>query len=145
MGKSKGNLTDEEIQGALSDIDLNDHQIERIYSYFKDAGIDVVEDPSHALDADAVADTVAEAEGRVVETVELDAEDDDAATSEAAVVDIELPKVAPKAGKKKAKKRAAARAASAGWRACWPGSPSPAGSLRAACAPTTRARSRWRR
>ncbi|HSK48379.1 MAG TPA: RNA polymerase sigma factor RpoD [Coriobacteriia bacterium] len=106
MGKSKGNLTDEEIQGALSDVDLNDHQIERIYSYFKDTGIEVVEDPSHVLDADAVADTVAEAEGRT-EVVEVELEEDDQSVSEAAVVDIELPKVAPKAGKKTKKKRAA--------------------------------------
>jgi len=101
MGKSKGNLTDEEIQGALSDVELNEDQFERIYSFFKDSGIDIVEDPSHALDPDAVADTVA-----VAEPPESDIEIDEDAASEVAVVDIELPKVtAPKAGKKKPKKR----------------------------------------
>jgi len=101
MGKSKGNLTDEEIQGALSDVELNEDQFERIYSFFKNSGIDIVEDPSHALDPDAVADTVA-----VAEPPESDIEIDEDAASEVAVVDIELPKVtAPKAGKKKPKKR----------------------------------------
>jgi hypothetical protein len=45
MGKSKGNLTDEEIQGALSDIDLTDEQYERVYSHFRESGIDVVDEP----------------------------------------------------------------------------------------------------
>jgi len=103
MGKSKGNLTDEEIQGALSDVDLEEDQFERIYSHFKAAGIEIVEDPSHILDPDAVADTVAVAEpGDAVMEI-----DEDDAAAEVAVVDIELPKVAPKAGKKKPKKRAA--------------------------------------
>jgi len=102
MGKSKGNLTDEEIQGALSDVDLEGDQFERIYTHFRNAGIEIVEDPSHALDPDAVADSVA-----VVEPVESDIEidDDNDVASEVAAVDIELPKVAPKAGKKKPKKR----------------------------------------
>ncbi len=102
MGHAKGNLTDEEIQGALSDVDLADEQVDRIYSYFKDTGIEIVEDPSHALDADSVADTVAEAEP--MDPVDLD--EDKTAAAEIAVVEIELPKVAPKATKKKPKKRA---------------------------------------
>jgi RNA polymerase primary sigma factor len=105
IGRSRGNLTDEEIQGALSDVELSDHQIESVYTFFKNSGIDVVEDPSHALDPDAVADTVAQAER--AEEVEADITDDDPAAAEVAVVDIELPKVPPKAGKKKTKKRAA--------------------------------------
>jgi RNA polymerase primary sigma factor len=102
MGRAKGNLTDEEIQGALSDVDLVDDQVDRIYTYFKDSGIDIVEDPSHALDPDAVADTVAEAEPP--EAADID--EDNSAAAEIAVVDIELPKVAPKATKKKPRKRA---------------------------------------
>ena len=42
MGKSKGNLTDEEIQGALSDIDLTDDQFDSIYTHFRESGIEVV-------------------------------------------------------------------------------------------------------
>ncbi len=72
MGRSKGNLTDEEIQGALSDVELSDNQVERVYTFFKDSGIEIVEDPSHVIDADEVADTVAEAEG--VEVLEPAAE-----------------------------------------------------------------------
>ncbi len=103
MGKSKGNLTDEEIQGALSDVDLQEDQFERVYSHFKAAGIEIVEDPSHILDPDAVADTVADAEPADA-VMEIDEDAD--AQAEVAVVDIVLPKVAPKAGKKKPKKRA---------------------------------------
>jgi len=103
MGRSKGNLTDEEIQGALSDIELSEEQFGRVYSYFKDAGIEIVEDPSHLLDPDAVADSVA-----IVEPPEREVgDDDDGPAAEVAVVDIVLPKVAAKGGKKKAKKRAA--------------------------------------
>jgi len=103
MGKSKGNLTDEEIQGALSDVELEEDQFERVYSHFKSVGIEIVEDPSHILDPDAVADTVADAEPADA-VMEID--DESAVQAEVAAVDIELPKVAPKAGKKKPKKRA---------------------------------------
>jgi RNA polymerase primary sigma factor len=44
MGKSKGNLTDEEIQGALSDIDLSDDQFENIYAFFQKSGIEIAEE-----------------------------------------------------------------------------------------------------
>jgi RNA polymerase primary sigma factor len=44
MGKSKGNLTDEEIQGALSDIDLSDDQFENIYAFFHKSGIEIAEE-----------------------------------------------------------------------------------------------------
>ncbi len=53
MGKSKGNLTEEEIQGALSDIDLTDEQFDNIYSHFVDSGIDILDDsvsPDEDLD-----------------------------------------------------------------------------------------------
>ena len=104
IGKSKGNLTDEEIQGALSEVDLAEEQFDRIYTYFKDQGIEIVEDASHVLDPDADADSIAEAEGTPVPEADVDV-DDDASASEVAVVDAILPKVAPKAGKKKPKKR----------------------------------------
>ncbi len=104
MGRSKGNLTDEEIQGALSDVELSEEQFDRVYTYFKDAGIEIVEDPSHLLDPDAVADTVAAAEPAEAESGDSD---DEGPAAEIAAVDIVLPKAAPKAGKKKPKKRAA--------------------------------------
>ena len=101
MGRSKGNLTDEEIQGALSDIDLTDDQFERIYTHFRDAGIDVVDD---MVDGTAAIPEGAEGEVATVDIVAADTEDIDI---EAEVVDIPLPpKVAPaKTAKKKAKKR----------------------------------------
>jgi RNA polymerase primary sigma factor len=44
MGESKGNLTGEEIEGALGDIDLSEEQVEAIYAHFEQSGIEVVED-----------------------------------------------------------------------------------------------------
>ena len=34
MGKAKGSLSEDEIGGALSDIDLSDEQVENIYVHF---------------------------------------------------------------------------------------------------------------
>ena len=44
IGKAKGNLTDEEIQGALSDIDLSEDQFENVYAYFVKSGIDIADE-----------------------------------------------------------------------------------------------------
>ena len=44
MGKAKGNLTEEEIHGALSDIDLSEEQFENVYAQFAKSGITVAED-----------------------------------------------------------------------------------------------------
>ena len=46
MGKAKGNLTDEEIQAAFSDVNLTDRQFESIYTHFRESGISVVDDAS---------------------------------------------------------------------------------------------------
>jgi len=104
MGKSKGNLTDEEIQGALSDIDLTDDQFERVYTHFRESGIEVVDE---IVGADVSLEVVVRADGADLpspadlEDIEVDAE---VAAVEA--VAIELPKVAPaKTAKKKPKKR----------------------------------------
>jgi len=50
MGSAKGNLTEEEIQGALSDIDLNDDQFENIYAHFQKSGIDILDDSVSDVD-----------------------------------------------------------------------------------------------
>jgi RNA polymerase primary sigma factor len=101
MGRSKGNLSDEEIQGALSDIDLTEDQFERIYSHFRDSGIDVLDDLGDAATTITVG-TEGQAAG--VDVVALDAGGIDI---EIEVVDIPLPpKVPPaKTTKKRAKKR----------------------------------------
>ncbi|MDO8879953.1 MAG: RNA polymerase sigma factor RpoD [Coriobacteriia bacterium] len=44
IGKAKGNLTDEEIQGALSDIDLSEDQFENVYAFFVKSGIDIADE-----------------------------------------------------------------------------------------------------
>jgi len=102
LGASKGRLTDEEIQDKLAEAELPDDQVDRVYSHIKESGIDIVEDPSHALDEDQVAETVAAAEPA---DTDVDLDDDPTIAAEVAVVDIELPKVAKPTGKKKPKKR----------------------------------------
>ncbi len=100
MGRSKGNLTDEEIQGALSDIDLTEDQFERIYGHFRESGIDVVDDTGDVSGALAVG-------AGVDASVDIAPDAEDGIDVEVEVADIVLPpKVAPaKTVKKKAKKR----------------------------------------
>ncbi|MDZ4064771.1 MAG: RNA polymerase sigma factor RpoD [Coriobacteriia bacterium] len=88
MGKGKGNLTDEEIQAAIGDMDLSDEQIDRVYGSFRDAGIEIVDEPASTGDT---SDSV-------------DVEDDDIPSEEKEHIEIPLPKPA-KATKKKAKRR----------------------------------------
>jgi len=113
MGKSKGNLTDEEIQGALSDNDLSEQQVDHIYAHFKNSGIDVIDDggagdmdPNAVVDAVVVVGEDGSIEG--VEIVDPDAAveiDVDAEMANVAAAEIEMPKPA-KTVKKKPKKRA---------------------------------------
>ena len=46
-GKTKGSLTDEEIQVALSDVDLTEDQFESVYAHITKSGINLVDDPIH--------------------------------------------------------------------------------------------------
>ena len=102
MGKAKGSLTDEEIQGALSDINLSEEQFESIYTHFRDSGIAVVEEG--VGDSDSTANL---GESDVTADVDLVPLESDAEIPESDVIDIPLPpKVAPaKTVKKKPKKR----------------------------------------
>jgi len=90
MGKKKGNLTEEEIQSTIGDMDLSDEQVDSIYASFKGAGIDVLEEPADADGGDSSGD---------------DLDDDDVDPAEKEQIDIPLPKP-EKPKKKKAKKRA---------------------------------------
>jgi len=105
MGKSKGNLTDAEIQGALDGIDLTDQQLERVYLHFRESGIEVLDD---IVVADVSLEVVAGgADGpdtpSVTDLVEIE---EGGEIAEADVATIEVPKVAPaKTVKKKPKKR----------------------------------------
>ena len=103
MGKSKGSLTDEEIQGALSDISLTEQQFESIYSHFRESGITVVDDTG-GDSASGVGDLAGGVGGADVDLVPLES---DSEIPESEIIDIPLPpKVAPaKTTKKKAKKR----------------------------------------
>ena len=107
MGKAKGSLTDDEIQGALADVEMNGEQFDQVYMHFRNLGIEIVEDPSHILDVDEVAQTVADAEPSAAlpeaALPDLDAPIDD--TEGAEIVDIQIPKAPKPTTKKKAKKR----------------------------------------
>ncbi len=65
MGKSKGNLTDDEISGALGDIDLKPEQIANVYEYFARSGVDVADV--------AVPEVTAEDEDMIIEGDEVSA------------------------------------------------------------------------
>ena len=105
MGRAKGNLTDEEIQGALSDYDMSDEQVDRVYAHFRDSGIEIVEDPSHVINADEVADVVAEAEADIAPKPDNDLSDEeDPDVADAASVEVVLPKPVTAKTKKKPKR-----------------------------------------
>ncbi|TDB39799.1 MAG: RNA polymerase sigma factor RpoD [Actinobacteria bacterium] len=95
-GKAKGSLTDEEIQAALSDIDLTDEQFESVYTHIQKSGVDIVEDPIHlaADDPDLVDELVEH-----TEDIPADSDDD-------AEPDVEVAVVKPAAKRKKPKRRA---------------------------------------
>jgi RNA polymerase primary sigma factor len=106
MGKAKGSLTDDEIQGALADVEMTGEQFDEVYMHFRNLGIEIVEDPSHILDVDEVAKTVADAEPAAIAATslsDLDAPIDDNEGAE--IVDIQLPKATKATAKKKTKKR----------------------------------------
>ncbi len=60
IGKSKGNLTQDEIDGALGDIELSELQVESIYSHFVKSGIEIA-DPTVDVSPDD-ADMIIEAD-----------------------------------------------------------------------------------
>ena len=76
MGKAKGNLTDEEIQGALSDIDLSEDQFENVYAFFVKSGIEIADEhiPEDLEDvpADEDADPPADEDTETVEVVAVE-------------------------------------------------------------------------
>jgi RNA polymerase primary sigma factor len=91
MGSSKGNLTDEEIQSAISDIELNDDQYERIYTFFREEGIEILDEPADAPVQGSAATTVDDASD----------DDDDLPREEKEHIEIPLPKPAKATAKKK--------------------------------------------
>jgi len=104
MGKAKGNLTDEEVQGALGDIDLSDEQVENIYAFFAKNKIDITEEAVSA-DVDIPADVVV----ATVDADDAELVDDAIAVEEVSSADVAEVLAPPKpkaAAKKKAKKRA---------------------------------------
>ncbi len=99
MGASKGNLTEEEIQGAISDIELSDEQMDSIYGYFREEGIEIVDEP-----AEATPDVAGGAAAAELIDDSDDDDDSDEPDPEKEHINIPLPKPA-KATKKKTKRR----------------------------------------
>jgi len=110
IGKAKGSLTEDEINGALGDIDLSPDQVNNIFGHFAKNKIDVLEEPGMGdvtpddaemiIEADGISASMGAHPAEVIEAddpVELPAED-------AEVIDIPVPK--PPKGKKKPKRRA---------------------------------------
>ena len=64
IGKVKGNLTQDEIDGALGDIELTEHQVENVYSHFVKSGIEI---------ADIVVDVSADDADMIIEADEVSA------------------------------------------------------------------------
>jgi RNA polymerase primary sigma factor len=111
MGTRKGNLTDEEIQSALADIDLSEKQFSSIYGYFRDSGIEIVEEtaPDESEEVEVVITPTGVEVVKISEPSDPDLSDlDEIAPEEKTEIEIAIPKVAPKTGKKKPKKRAEA-------------------------------------
>jgi RNA polymerase primary sigma factor len=94
MGKAKGNLTNEEIHAALGDMDLSDDQVDSIYGYFRESGIEISEE---AVDVDV--------DGNAESASRDELEDDSLDAEEKEHIDIPLPAKPAKTTKKKAKKR----------------------------------------
>ncbi|MBF4509060.1 MAG: RNA polymerase sigma factor RpoD [Aeromicrobium sp.] len=86
IGKAKGSLSDEEISGALSDIDLSEEQYETIYASFVKAGIEIAEEH--------IPDAISEDDGPDEEADPP--EDDDATAAEVAAIEKPAPKAAAK-------------------------------------------------
>ena len=96
IGQAKGNLTDEEIQGALSDIDLSEEQFENIYSHFQTSGIDIADE--HAPD-DLIDDIPAD------DHPPVDGDDEDADPDVDAAASAVIEKPAAKAAAKRKPRR----------------------------------------
>ena len=64
IGKAKGNLTQDEIDGALGDIELTEHQVENVYSHFVESGIEI---------ADIAVDVSADDADMIIEADEVSA------------------------------------------------------------------------
>jgi RNA polymerase primary sigma factor len=81
MGKAKGNLTQDEIDGAIGDMDLTDSQVDNVYAQFVRSGIEI---------ADSSADVSPDDADMIIEADEVSA----ALTGEAAHHDEIPPEVA---------------------------------------------------
>ncbi|HEX9094286.1 MAG TPA: RNA polymerase sigma factor RpoD [Coriobacteriia bacterium] len=114
MGKAKGNLTEDEIQGALGDMDLSPEQVTNIYTHFMTHEVEIMDDT-------AVADVTVDDAAMIIEADEVSAAIvggglasadalsapglvSDVAREDPEIVNIEVPK--PPKGKKKPRRRA---------------------------------------
>jgi RNA polymerase primary sigma factor len=70
MGKAKGNLTSEEVDGALGDIDLSPGQVENIYAFFARSGVDIVSEALSVEDLTADVELILADEASVAVAAE---------------------------------------------------------------------------
>ncbi|HEY3318467.1 MAG TPA: RNA polymerase sigma factor RpoD [Coriobacteriia bacterium] len=87
IGKAAGRLTDDEVEGALGDIDLSHEQIENVYALFAKSGIEIVGD--HGADIGADVEHILETEDH----------------ADVVLAEIPLPTAKPATGKAAAKKK----------------------------------------
>ena len=97
IGTSKGNLSDEEVSGAIADLDLSDKQVQNIYAHFADHGVAVHEESIPTGDDSAVPLLESDGEEVVSEVIPED------------VADIPEETLAPPAAKPKAAPRKRAK------------------------------------
>ena len=104
MGKAKGRLTQDEIDGAIGDMDLSEEQVENVYAHFVKSGIDI---------ADVAVDVSPDDADMIIEGDEVSASLTGDVQSEipAEVAEV-LAAPAPKSGRAKKKPRRRAEHAS---------------------------------
>ncbi len=115
IGKSKGNLSEDEITGALGDIDLSADQVSNIYGYFARASIEVLDengivspdDADMIIAADGVSSSIAGdlTPSELVAEIADPVDPVDLPHEAVEVIEITVPK-APTKGKKKPRRRA---------------------------------------
>ncbi|MDO8916113.1 MAG: RNA polymerase sigma factor RpoD [Coriobacteriia bacterium] len=109
IGKAKGSLTEDEISGALGDIDLTPEQVSNIFGHFarnkvevlEEGGIVTPDDADMIIEADEISVSIV---GGLPHTPDIiEADPIEVSPEDAEVIDIPVPR--PPKGKKKPKRR----------------------------------------
>jgi len=95
IGKAKGGLTEEEVQNALSDVDLSEEQYENIYRHLSASGIAITEDTSADVLEDVPSDDIIDSESDSDVDLDIDVDVVGARVATVSLAD-KTPKAAPK-------------------------------------------------